>query len=164
MLVRFEVKGFKSLVDVGLDLGAVNVFIGANGSGKSSLLEAIGFLGAAASGKLDQEALRYRGLRFGNNELFQSIRLGQPAEKISLTGSDGRTLYLLTTVPDGDRNWTFFDEKVQFDGEVVIDRVQGGVNVRQGTGYLYLRDGSPSTTTTIAPLVRLFFAATHSME
>ena len=48
MISRLEIKGFKSLVDVSIDLGAVNVFIGANGSGKSNLLEAMGMLGACS--------------------------------------------------------------------------------------------------------------------
>jgi energy-coupling factor transporter ATP-binding protein EcfA2 len=37
-------ESFKSLFEVDIDLGRVIVFIGANGSGKSSLLEALGAL------------------------------------------------------------------------------------------------------------------------
>ena len=48
MISHLEIKGFKSLVDVSIELGAVNVFIGANGSGKSNLLEAVGFLSATS--------------------------------------------------------------------------------------------------------------------
>ncbi len=51
MLNRIKVEAFKSLENVEIDLGRVNVFIGANGSGKSNLLEAIGVLGAAANGQ-----------------------------------------------------------------------------------------------------------------
>lgn len=40
MLKSLSVKTFKSLADVNVELGLVNVFIGANGSGKSNLLEA----------------------------------------------------------------------------------------------------------------------------
>ena len=50
MITQLEVKGFKSLVDVSIELGAVNVFIGANGSGKSNLLEVVGMLSAIISG------------------------------------------------------------------------------------------------------------------
>ncbi len=57
MLKRVEIKSFKSLLDVNVELGVVNVFIGANGSGKSNLLEAIGILGAAASGRVDDEGI-----------------------------------------------------------------------------------------------------------
>ena len=50
MLDQLSVRTFKSLDDVTVDLGLVNVFIGANGSGKSNLLEALGILSAAADG------------------------------------------------------------------------------------------------------------------
>ena len=42
MLERLTVRTFKTLEDVTIDLGQVNVFIGANGSGKSNLLEVLG--------------------------------------------------------------------------------------------------------------------------
>lgn len=57
MLKELSVRTFKSLDDVTVDLGQVNVFIGANGSGKSNLLEALGVLAAAADGKVDDQAL-----------------------------------------------------------------------------------------------------------
>jgi len=50
MITTLTVECFKSLESVEVDLGRVKVFIGANGSGKSDLLEAMGVLGAAASG------------------------------------------------------------------------------------------------------------------
>lgn len=56
MLTTFKAQSFKSLVDVTVDLGVVNVFVGANGSGKSNLLEAVGILSAATSGRVNDEA------------------------------------------------------------------------------------------------------------
>src|ERR1700722_17936330 len=72
MLTQFSVKSFKSLLDVTVDLGSVNVFVGANGSGKSNLLEAIGILGAAASGRVNDESLAHRGVRPGLPALYKS--------------------------------------------------------------------------------------------
>jgi energy-coupling factor transporter ATP-binding protein EcfA2 len=63
MLTRLIVQRFKSLELVDVELGQMNVFIGPNGSGKSSLLEALGFLSAAADGKLDDQSLLRRGVR-----------------------------------------------------------------------------------------------------
>ena len=40
-------KNFKTLEEVSFEPGRVNVFIGANGSGKTTILEAIGLLCAA---------------------------------------------------------------------------------------------------------------------
>ncbi|MBI4027359.1 MAG: AAA family ATPase, partial [Verrucomicrobia bacterium] len=57
MIRTLSVERFKSLMKLELELGRINVFIGANGSGKSNLLEAVGVLGAAAFGRVDDETL-----------------------------------------------------------------------------------------------------------
>ena len=44
MIDRFTARSFKSLLDVPVELAQINVFVGANGSGKGNLLEAIGVL------------------------------------------------------------------------------------------------------------------------
>lgn len=72
MITSIHIRGFKSLLDEKLDLGAVNVFIGANGSGKSNILEAVGVLSAAVSGRVDDESLQRRGVRPGLPRLYKS--------------------------------------------------------------------------------------------
>jgi predicted ATPase len=86
MLTRLTVRGFKSLQDLqDLELGIVNVLIGANGSGKTNLLEAIGLLSAAANGQIDDQALLRRGVRPGTPSLYQSSFQNAVApEKISI--------------------------------------------------------------------------------
>lgn len=77
MLTRLKVRGFKSLSGTDdLQLGRVNVFIGANGSGKSNLLEALGLLGAAASGRIDDQSLLRRGVRPGVPALYKTSLKG----------------------------------------------------------------------------------------
>ena len=78
MLENFSVRNFKSLEDVTVDLGLVNVFIGANGSGKSNLLEAVGVLSAAASGRVDDQTLLSRGVRPGVPRLYRSAFAARP--------------------------------------------------------------------------------------
>jgi energy-coupling factor transporter ATP-binding protein EcfA2 len=80
MLKSFEAESFKSLENVEVELGRVNVFIGANGSGKSNLLEALGVLGAAANGRVDDEALLRRGVRRGFPGTYKSIN---PASRVN---------------------------------------------------------------------------------
>lgn len=63
MIETIEIRNFKSIGKIKLDLGRINVFIGENGAGKSNLLEAIALAGAAAAGKLDNEFLTSRGIR-----------------------------------------------------------------------------------------------------
>ncbi len=82
MLTQITIQGFKSLQDVrDLALGQVNVFIGANGSGKTNLLEAIGLLGAAVRDPADDEALQRRGVRPGT--LGSSFSATGTSEKIN---------------------------------------------------------------------------------
>jgi len=81
MITKLTVESFKSLESVEVHLGRVNVFIGANGSGKSNLLEALGVLGAAAFGRVDDESLLRRGVRPGLPRLYKSSFPRREAEK-----------------------------------------------------------------------------------
>src|SRR6266516_4258541 len=83
MLKSVKVESFKSLENVEAELGLINVFIGANGSGKSNLLEAVGVLGAAAFGRVDDESLLRRGVRPGVPQLYKSSFPHKEAEKRS---------------------------------------------------------------------------------
>src|SRR5665213_359857 len=90
MIEKLKVRGFKSLDSLQIALGQVNVFIGANGSGKSNLLEAIGVIGAAAFGRVDEESLTRRGCRPGifYRPMFESSLPPQDTS-IEATGTDG---------------------------------------------------------------------------
>jgi energy-coupling factor transporter ATP-binding protein EcfA2 len=123
-LEELEVKDFKSLKAVKVSLGQINVFIGANGSGKSNLLEAIGVLGAAASGIVDDQALLRRGVRPGVPELYKSAFHGDTiAPKISLrarsvAGVDYRA-YLTNSSKSPVPSWRFGNETI-VDGKKKI--------------------------------------------
>jgi len=75
-LREIHIKGFKSIVDQSVSLGRLNCFIGANGVGKSNVLEALGVLGAAATGRVDDEAIIRRGVRAGLPRLFKTSFAG----------------------------------------------------------------------------------------
>ena len=70
MIRKINIKNFKSIVDLTLDLGRFNVIIGANGCGKTNILEAIAFAAAANAKKLSNEFLRNRDLRVTRPELM----------------------------------------------------------------------------------------------
>ncbi len=53
MLKKLTVHGFKSIEQQTIVLGALNVLIGANGSGKSNLLGALSFFKESALGNRD---------------------------------------------------------------------------------------------------------------
>jgi predicted ATPase len=60
MLTRLKVSGFKNLVDVDIRFGPFTCIAGANGVGKSNLLDAISFLSALADNPLMDAALSVR--------------------------------------------------------------------------------------------------------
>ncbi len=72
LVTKLVIRSFKSIVDQEISLGHVNVLIGGNGSGKSNILEALGILSAAASGRVDDESLERRGVRPGVPRLYKS--------------------------------------------------------------------------------------------
>lgn len=63
MIREVTIHNFKSIPDLEMSLGRVNVLIGANGAGKSNILEALALASAAADDKLDSEFLASRGVR-----------------------------------------------------------------------------------------------------
>jgi len=72
MIRKVQVKNYKSVLDLELDLGRLTVLIGANGSGKSNILEAIALASAASQSKLDNEFLISRGVRVTANHFMLS--------------------------------------------------------------------------------------------
>lgn len=72
MIEKIAIRSFKSFENLELELGRLNVFVGANGSGKSNLLEAIGVLAAASDGKVNDQTLLQRGVRPGVPSLYKS--------------------------------------------------------------------------------------------
>jgi len=52
MLTNLHIENYKSIHNLDIDLGRVNVFIGENGCGKSNILEALAFASAAKSNRL----------------------------------------------------------------------------------------------------------------
>ena len=72
MIEKIHIKNFKSIYDLEIEVGRVNLFIGENGSGKSNLLEALVFVSASDSNKLDNEFLVSRGIRVTEPNFMRS--------------------------------------------------------------------------------------------
>ena len=127
MLDKLSVRTFKSLEDVTVDLGRVNVFIGANGSGKSNLLEALGILSAAADGKVDDQALLARGVRPGLPTLYKSAFPAKPGKRIpphlhfsACSGRAGYEVSLHNPLKDPAPAWRFKGEVWEEDGHKLV--------------------------------------------
>ncbi|MBZ3691002.1 AAA family ATPase [Phyllobacterium calauticae] len=95
MIKSIEIKNFKSIDHINLELGRVNVFIGENGAGKSNILEAIALASASIADKLDNEFLSSRGVRVTPPLLMRSafkIENGQKPITISVTDFNDLTI------------------------------------------------------------------------
>ncbi|MBM3500260.1 MAG: chromosome segregation protein SMC, partial [Armatimonadetes bacterium] len=115
MITKISVDGFKSLAGFEIELGQVNVLIGANGSGKTNILEAIGVLGAAARGRVDDEALLRRGVRLSGPGRY-SARLAEvaTAPTVTLAAERGTTeaRYEAVLEPPSNGNvWRYAEER-----------------------------------------------------
>lgn len=64
MIEKISIENYKSLQSLQMDLGRVNVLIGANGCGKTNILEAIAIGGAVAPDILKSEFIVNRGVRW----------------------------------------------------------------------------------------------------
>ena len=147
MITKLTVESFKSLESVSVELGRVNVFIGANGSGKSNLLEALGVLGAAASGRVDDESLRSRGVRPGVPQLYKSSFPRKEGEKETTSilfeaGQAGAAYKVSLSNPSNDRNpaWQFETELLErWPGDRFVDRSPVDTNLNPEQGYAALK-------------------------
>ncbi len=131
MITKIGVQGFKALQDVELELGAVNVVIGANGVGKSSLLEAIGVLGAAVGGRVDAESLHRRGVRLGQPAIYKTSLAEQDYRRsISLSAYGepevGYHVSLSNPVKRPEPVWKYDTESLEVEGKRVAGRSPRG--------------------------------------
>src|ERR1700732_865134 len=72
MIRKVRIENYKSILGLVLELGRITVLIGANGSGKSNILEALALASAAAQNKLDNEFLVSRGIRVTETRFMRS--------------------------------------------------------------------------------------------
>lgn len=95
MLKKVKIENYKSVVDQTLNLGMFNVIIGANGCGKSNLLEAIAMAGLSCSGALLPEMFESRGIRLSDNRFMRSAfeDIDQEYIQVSVTTMDGDTSF-----------------------------------------------------------------------
>lgn len=148
MIRNLKAQRFKSLVNLDIPLGRLNVFIGANGSGKSNLLEALGVLGAAAGGRIDEEALIRRGVRPGVPKLYRSAfpDLGKGMNNdigFGAVSEEGASYDVTVWNPndnDPSASWSFKTESLKRSPEDVIfgrsPNSKGDFNPEQGVAAL----------------------------
>ncbi len=114
MIKRIEIQEFKSIQNLSIELGRINLFLGANGAGKSNILEAMGIISSAAYGIVDDEALLRRGVRPGVPKLYKtSNKFFARSPQISFTLASEECEYkisLLNPLENPKPQWNYKTE------------------------------------------------------
>ena len=117
MIEKIQIQNFKSIRDLELELGRVNVFIGENGSGKTNILEAIGVYGNAITklisnnkiiGDLNDEIITSKGIRFDSWANLKSGFLADESKNnitIKITDDNENQLFC-KTIESGVEEYT----------------------------------------------------------
>lgn len=175
MIDTVEITNFKSLVDTRLALGRVNVIVGANGVGKSNLLEAIGVLGAAADGRVDDAALLKRGVRPGLPSVYKSSfrdRKLPPQIGLDAQGFGARyRVHLRNPTGKPEAAWTYFTESLAQGAESVAGRSESSLDrgdPTRGVAALKLAEhpsGAPAARlVTALQRYRIYTPDTHTLR
>ena len=145
---EIKIKNFKSLYDVSFCPGNINVFIGANGSGKSSVLEGIGVLSAAMTDRVNNNSLQRKGVRLSTSSLyksqFRSIERSMPTVDFAMNWERNKNEYAYSvhlTAPADDDTWKYHSERVSKNGEIVFGRSnRTSVQLNNKVGYYALSE------------------------
>ena len=131
-LTRLQVKNFRSLADVSIDVHPINVLFGPNGSGKSTLLEAIRLVKDCVIRDVE-EAIRTRNNGFGM--LYEEV------QDLSITLEIVRARYEL-------RLESLFGQIRPYAGETLSSRNQEicWINRKTGSKEAYLYDSETESS------------------
>ena len=132
MIKNIKILRFKSIKELSLDLGRVNIFVGSNGAGKSNILEAIGLGAAALQRGLGDSDLMRKGIRLTPVELmktaFKSDR-GAASFEIALQFSDNIDYRCNLLSKENDPLLRFHSESCNFEGVKQFGRSGNGSTV-----------------------------------
>lgn len=111
MIQTLSIRNFKSITDLTLELGNLNVLIGANGSGKSNILEAIGMAATERDNHIKINELFYKGIRIAKPNLIAGSFLGRKDSNViqlSFQDAQGTLDYRITNDNPEDiyADWT----------------------------------------------------------
>jgi len=146
---KIAIKNFKALLDVDFEPGRVNVFVGTNGVGKSSLLESIGILSAAINEQVEDESLYRRGVRLGTPNAYKSSLEGLDRRpntiELAIEWTNNETAFsykinLSNPLENPESVWNFFSESLSKDSVSIPELTRGPrtkrLDVNGGEGVL----------------------------
>lgn len=128
ILQNIKISNFKSIYDMEIELGRFNVFIGANGSGKSNVLEALAMIGASKGNDLDVTGLLNRGVRIAKASLTLNSFFGMPTRKnisieVGFTDSEAtlRSSFQSSDKKDVFAKWEDIENEKDISSEDLIE-------------------------------------------
>lgn len=128
MIEEIHIRNLKSITRLTMPLGRLNVLIGANGSGKSNILEAIGMIAAKSGDKIELDSLAQRGVRIARPELMTNSFYGEKASKtitIGLMEKGTAVTFKLNQLSEDDIYTPWMVEtKVGRSGNNVVDKLE----------------------------------------
>jgi len=147
-ITNISIHNFKSLFDVSFEPGNVNVLIGANGSGKSSVLEAIGAMSAAMTDRVNSNSLQRKGVRLSTSQLYKSKFLDIRKEPVTVDfqiewhkNAHDYQYKVHLTAPTDDDSWKYHTESASKDGVSVFGRSnRSKAQMNNRIGYYMLSD------------------------
>ncbi|MFI3263152.1 MAG: AAA family ATPase [Rikenellaceae bacterium] len=126
MIKSIDMQNYKSIVDLKLELGRVNVIIGANGTGKINILEAISVVSAASLGRFEEEYLGRR-IRWTEPEfMISELELDEEDEntnldkfiRIVVNPSEGMSIPCLLYYNQENKEWVDFGSEIKIDNAI----------------------------------------------
>lgn len=131
MVDKVKIHNFKSIENMELELGLLNIFIGANGAGKTNILEALGIISSAVYGIVDDESLLRRGVRPGVPRLYKTSSKHKKMSAhigFSIEGDEcSYQVSLLNPLDKPNPNWHFKTEKL-LSGKDTLNTSRGVKN------------------------------------
>lgn len=121
MINRIVIDNFKSLQRVDLTLGALNLFIGTNASGKSNFFDALRVLQGIGSGFTISEILDGKP-KSATSEVWDGIR-GGSAKACFADGNGSGEVSLTVSGKLGERTWEYMISFLPADGKVTQERL-----------------------------------------
>ena len=153
-LKRISFKNFKSLYDTSFEPGKINVFIGANGAGKTTILEAIGLLSAAMTDRVNDNSLQRKGVRLSPASMYKSrfkcIDRMKLAVSMSLEWEDEVNadkykydVHLTTPKDENTDYWKYHSEAFGINGEKRWGRSNASQNQSNNHIGFFLIENAP---------------------
>jgi predicted ATPase len=134
MVRTVTIHNYKSIQEITLELGQINVLIGENGAGKSNILEAITLCSAAVARKLDNEFLTSRGIRVTDPIFMRSAFDAEQTTcpiKLSVRSDIEELNYSLDNDNGPYSKWTRTRISVKDTSEAFSSLIEGTTNTNE---------------------------------